>query len=107
MATVILAYLDEINNRHTGDANTSSEVRCQMTYKLNPQVRLIKSPVILVIDEQVKEYRNGDELASQDFDKRYLIESIVARGDAVVVTVKENEQTAIINWIGEEAVSFF
>lgn len=78
-----------------------------MTYKLSPQLRFIKTPVILVIDEEEKRYPGGECLTKLEFDKRYVIDSISARDNAVVVTLKENNQSAIINWIGEEAVSFF
>ena len=77
-----------------------------MTYKLNPQLRLIKAPVVLVIDGQESCYGSGEELTPLTFEKNYIIESISARDDKVVVTLIENNRQFDINWIGEEEVSF-
>ena len=77
-----------------------------MTYKLNPQLKLIKSPVILLIDGQESSYGSGEELTTLTFEKNYIVDSVGARGDKVVVTLKENDRQFNINWIGEEEVSF-
>lgn len=77
-----------------------------MTYTLNPQLRLIKAPVILVIDGVEKQYCNGEELTRLEFEKNYIIESIDVRDGSIVVTLKENDRSFNINWIGEEEVSF-
>ena len=77
-----------------------------MTYKLNPQLRLIKAPVILLIDRQEQSFGSGQELTNLAFEKNDVIESISARDDKVVVTLKENDRQFMINWIGEEEVSF-
>lgn len=78
-----------------------------MTFKLNPELRLIKAAVILVVDGEEHSYPDGDSLTELVFDKRYVIDSISARDNAVVVTLKENDRVNDITWIGEEAVSFF
>ena len=77
-----------------------------MTYKLNPQLRLIKAPVILVVEGMERQYNSGEELTRLEFQKYYLIDSISARDGEVVVTLKENERKFNINWVGEEEVSF-
>ncbi len=77
-----------------------------MMYKLNPQLELIKAPVILVVEGVEKPYSSGEELTTLTFDKNYIIDSISARDDKVVVTLKENDRQFNINWIGEEEVSF-
>ena len=77
-----------------------------MTYKLNPQLRLIKAPAILVIEGMERQYNSGEELTTLIFDKNYIIDSISARDNMVVVTLKENDRQFNINWIGEEEVSF-
>lgn len=77
-----------------------------MTYKLNPQLKLIKALVILVIEGQESCYGSGEELTTLTFDKNYIIDSISARDDKVVVALKENDRQFNINWIGEEEVSF-
>ena len=77
-----------------------------MTYKLSPQLRLIKAPVILVIEGMERQYNSGEELTTLIFDNNYIIGSISARDNKVVVTLKENDRQFNINWIGEEEVSF-
>lgn len=77
-----------------------------MTYKLSPQLRLIKAPVILVVEENERQYGSGEELTRLTFDKNYIIDSISARDSEIVVTIKVNERNFSINWIGEEEVSF-
>ena len=77
-----------------------------MTYKLSPQLNLIKAPVILVVEGEAHCYGSGHELTRLKFDKNYIIESIRARDDKVVVMLKENDSNFNINWVGEEEVSF-
>lgn len=77
-----------------------------MAYKLNPQLRLIKAPVILVIEGMERQYNSGEELTRLTFDKNYIIDSISARDGEVVVTLKENKRNFKIKWVGEEEVSF-
>lgn len=77
-----------------------------MTYKLNPQLRLIKAPVILVVEGEEQSYDNGEVLTTLTFEKNYIVDSINARDGSVVVTMKENDRNFNINWIGEEEVSF-
>ncbi len=78
-----------------------------MTFKLNPQLSLINAPVILVVNGEERMYPDGESLTTLEFYKRYVIDSIDAREGSVVVTLKENNHSAVVNWIGEEAVSFF
>ena len=77
-----------------------------MTYKLNPQLRLIKAPVVLVIDGEERQFSRGEELTRLEFEKYYVVNSISARGNKVVITLKENDRIFNINWVGEEEVSF-
>lgn len=77
-----------------------------MTYKLNPQLKLIKAPVILVVEGQESCYESGEELTTLTFEKNYIIDSVNAIDNKVVVTLKENDRQFNINWIGEEEVSF-
>lgn len=77
-----------------------------MTYKLNPQLRLIKAPVILVVEGVERMYSSGEELTRLEFEKYYVVNSISARGNKAVITLKENDRTFNINWVGEEEVSF-
>lgn len=77
-----------------------------MTYKLSSQLSLIKAPVILVAEGEEKSYTNGEELMSLSFEKYYIIDSIMAKENKVVVTLKENDRLFNVNWTGEEEVSF-
>lgn len=77
-----------------------------MTYKLNPEVSKIKSPVILRIEggesSVDKIYADGAELANAIFEKNYVVRSLAAQGDVIVLTVSENLCVNNTNWIGEE-----
>ena len=77
-----------------------------MTYKLNPEVSNIKSPVILRIEggesSTDKTYADGAELANATFEKNYVVRSLAAQGDVIVLTVSENLCINNTNWIGEE-----
>lgn len=77
-----------------------------MTFKLNPQLRLIVAPVVLVVDGEEQIYPDGESLVALEFDRRYVIDSISARDNDVVVTLMINDHVNDITWIGEEAVSF-
>ena len=77
-----------------------------MTYKLNPQLWLITASVILVVEGMERQYSSGEELTGLEFEKYYVIDSITARENKVVITLKENDRTFNINWSGEEEVSF-
>lgn len=52
-----------------------------MTYKLNPQLKLIKAPVILVIEGEEKRYSCGEKLTALTFEKNYVVDSITAKED--------------------------
>ena len=80
-----------------------------MTYKLNPEIAKIVSPVVLIIDGAEIICEDGAEAAEMTFEKYYVIETISARANAVFICLKENDRINEISWIGEEAVnaSFF
>lgn len=81
-----------------------------MTYKLNPIVGLFLSPIVLRFGESNapdRHFLNGAQLAEETFDKNYLLESVSAQGEQIILTIKENTSVNTINWIGEEMVSFF
>ena len=80
-----------------------------MTYKLNPEVKKITSPITIKFDgaDDVLNFANGVALAEADFDKNYLIESVSAKDGSIEITIRENDMVNVVNWVGEEAVSFF
>lgn len=77
-----------------------------MTYKINPIIEKIHSPVVLRLpDETVREYESGTASSADTFDKNYQIKSFRAEGSTVIVDLIENNNPAV-NWTGEEQ-SFF
>lgn len=80
-----------------------------MTYKLNPEVKKIVSPITVRFDgvDDVLVFANGIALAEANFEKNYLIESVSARDGTIEITIRENDMVNALNWVGEEAVSFF
>lgn len=80
-----------------------------MTYKLEAFIEKIKSPIVCIFGDKEVEYADGRELSKEYFDKYWLVESIIAKGDKIILAMRVNEQVNSIDWIGEEAVdkSFF
>ena len=78
-----------------------------MTYKLNPALNKIQSPVVLIFPEgNQQQYSSGAAAADMAFDKKYLIASMKAVDSNIEIRLEEPSVNEI-NWIGEEAVSFF
>lgn len=89
-----------IIDEHTG------EMKAHMTYKLNPIIEKIISPVRIVLpDESVREYNSGADALTDTFDKNLIISSISAENASVVIKMIENNNPAT-TWLGEEQ-SFF
>lgn len=78
-----------------------------MKYKLSYEVEKIKSRILMKFDGNEAEYESGTELVDVEFDKYYLIDSIAAKNDMVVLELVENTKINDISWCGEEQVSFF
>lgn len=55
----------------------------------------------------MKEYMNGEVLALECFSERYFVKSLRAENNEIVVIVEEADGMPVMNWIGEESVSFF
>ena len=73
-----------------------------MTYKLNPELRLITSPVVLLFPNGARHsYTSGAAVADQVFNERYRVTEIRAAGDVVEIRL-EPIITPVINAIGEE-----
>ena len=77
-----------------------------MTYRLNLELKMIKSPVRITAPMELG-FENGEELCNYNFDKYYLIESIFAKDSIIEIALVENIQINTTNWAGEEQVSFF
>lgn len=78
-----------------------------MTYKLNPDICKIMSPVILIFPNGNKrEYDNGKKAADDTFRCKYMISEMRAVDGKVEIKLMELEAPNM-NWSGEESVSFF
>lgn len=78
-----------------------------MSYKLNPELAKIEAPVVLVVEGTEHFYESGTVLMNLTFDRNYFVDKISARDNAVVIFLKKNDKINDMNWVGEEAVSFF
>ena len=73
-----------------------------MTYKLNPELRLITSPVTLIFPGGARhEYSSGTAVAEKTFNERYRVTEIRAAGDVVEIRL-EPMIAPEVNAIGEE-----
>ena len=79
-----------------------------MTYKMNPELRKIRSPVTLIFpDSTEKNFESGSEIVNVVFDKRYVITEITAEDSKIRLELVEQQDKPAINWCGEETISFF
>ena len=77
-----------------------------MTYKLNPIIEKIESPVVIHLPNgEQKKYSSGSAACKDSFDKNYQIKAIRADGSTVIIEMVENDVPAT-TWLGEEQ-SFF
>ena len=73
-----------------------------MTYKLNPAIAKITSPVTLIFPGGARHsYTSGAAVAEKTFNERYRVTEIRAAGDVVEIRL-EPIITPVINAIGEE-----
>ena len=78
-----------------------------MTYKLNPEIRKILSPVVLAFPDGTKQqYENGKAVVDAVFDHKYLISTVRAVDNIIELKLVEQEAPNM-NWSGESATSFF
>ena len=78
-----------------------------MTYKLNPEIQKIKSPIVLAFPDGTKQqYESGKVAADAVFEHKYVISTLRAINDIVELKLVEQE-APIMNWSGESATSFF
>lgn len=79
--------------------------RLEVTYKLNPELRKISSPVVLVIGADRLEYASGNSAAAAEFDKWYLITEMKAVDSKIEISLEE-QIAPVTNWNGEEQTFF-
>ena len=78
-----------------------------MTYKLNPEIHKILSPIVLVFPDGTKQqYENGNAVTNAVFDHKYVISTLCAVNDIIELKLVEQE-APIKNWSGESVTSFF
>ena len=80
-----------------------------MVYKLNPEVKMICSPITIKFEssDKVLFFENGRALAEADFDKNYFIDSVAAKDCSIEIMIRKNNMIVnAVNWVGEEAVRF-
>lgn len=77
-----------------------------MKFKLDFDVKMIESPVVLITDEQEYHFESGDGLANQEFEKKYEIVSIKAVDGVIQAKAKEKSLLPTEDWTKKE-VSFF
>ena len=73
----------------------------EMTYKLEPGLSRITSPVRLIFPEGAEEYRSGLEACEAEFDKKWRVVELRVAGDVVEIRLTEMDVPAV-NPIGEE-----
>ena len=77
-----------------------------ITYKLDPSVRVIQSPVTLKTTDTETAYENGSVLAAASLEKRYVVDSVTAEGGRIIICVSENTGTKEAGW-ADRKVSLF
>lgn len=77
-----------------------------ITYKLDPSVRAIQSPVTLKTEDTEIFYENGAALAAASFGKKYAIDSVMAQSDRIIICVSENTGMKAADWT-DRKVSLF
>ena len=78
-----------------------------MTYKLNPEIQKIMSPVILLFPNgDRQEYDNGKKVAEDAFVCKFIVSEMRAVNGRIEVKLTELDAPNM-NWSGEESVSFF
>ena len=77
-----------------------------MTYKLEPGLSRIASPLTLVFPNGSKQrYNNGKAVAELVFDKRFLVDKIKAKDNNILITLIEQAGPEDY-WTGKEHTFF-
>ena len=85
----------------------SMELRYDMPYKLNLEIRKILSPVVLAYPDGVKQQRvDGNAAADAVFNQKYVISTLRDIDDIIELKLVEQE-VPNLNWSGKSATSFF
>lgn len=58
------------------------------SYRLEPFIEKVASPVICVFGDEEVEHADGAALAQETFDKYWLVDSISVMGDKIVLVMR-------------------
>lgn len=72
-----------------------------LTYKLEPGLARITSPVRLIMSGEIKEFESGLAATEAEFDKKWRVVELRARDDVIEV-ILEQMGVPYVNPIGEE-----
>ena len=72
-----------------------------LTYKLEPGLSRITSPVRLIFPERSEDYSSGLAATEAEFDKKWRVVELRARDDVIEV-ILEQMDVPYVNPIGEE-----
>lgn len=79
-----------------------------MGYRIKETIlKKIKGPILCKIEDDLRAFSDGAELATTVFEKSYEIAEITASENKILISLKERQDTVILtpsNWIGEEAI---
>lgn len=77
----------------------------KLTYKLEPGLSRIKSPVVIIFPYgNTCRFSSGEEVCKAEFEQKYVVIEMRARDDVIEIRLEEQKNPEI-NTIGED--SFF
>ena len=77
-----------------------------MTYKLNPEIGKISSPIKLFLpDGRELMFSSGAEAMEAVFEKQLVVDEIAAVDSVVEIRLSESCSVSV-NWVGEEQTFF-
>lgn len=79
-----------------------------MGYVLDSVIGKIECNVICIdADNKKWEFASGKEASEYHFDKHYLIDSIKADEDKIIISLIENDKLNDTSWTDDKNISFF
>ena len=64
----------------------------KMTYKIDPSIEKIKSPVVLVIGEDRREFEDGAAACRSVFDRKWKVAEIAAIESKIEISLEESDE---------------
>ena len=79
-----------------------------MGYRIKEAIlKKIKGPILCKIENDLRAFSDGTELAAVVFEKTYEIDEITISDNKILISLKERQDAIALtpsNWIGEEAI---